>query len=460
MATSIVRNKLTAVLIGAAGMGISELYFRTANFLSNACNLGLGFSAIRKLSENFEDTSDVNRAHYVKLIRSWVMLTAALAFLLTLAFAPLLSHLAGASGQRVAGFMALAPMVALMILQGGELAVLKGLRRLRELAKSAVQATIITLFSTIGIYLWLGTAGILPVLIVAALVNLLTTLHYSTRYVPYRLSFGNWRFFKQGIPLVRLGMAYVVAGIASTGAELLVRYYFASIASEVEVGLYAAGLTLTVSYARMVFIAMDSDFFPQLSAVVENHISKNQLISRQTDVLILLITPFLLLFSLLLPVIVPLIYTGEFIVVVPMVNAALLYMFFKAAYLPTAYLPLAAGHPVTYMTMEIIYDAEMVVCVVAGYHLGGLTGAGIGLSVANLLDLLAIIAVYIPRYKLKLERNVVLRSLVQFLLLTLGLALSFTKLSLPVYGLRVGCLVLSAGITFYFLWHKSGFRLH
>ena len=125
-----------------------------------------------------------------------------------------------------------------------------------------------------------------------------------------------------------------------------------------------------------------------------------------------------------------------------------------------AYLPLAAGHPVTYITMEVIYDAEMVVCVVAGYHLGGLTGAGIGLSVANLLDLLAIIAVYIPRYKLKLERNVVLRSLVQFLLLTLGLALSFTKLSLPVYGLRVGCLVLSAGITFYFLWHKSGFRLH
>ena len=48
---SVVRGKFTAVLIGTGGMGLSDLYHRAAELVSNASNLGIAFSAVRRLAD-------------------------------------------------------------------------------------------------------------------------------------------------------------------------------------------------------------------------------------------------------------------------------------------------------------------------------------------------------------------------------------------------------------------------
>ena len=47
---AIVRNKITAVLLGLAGMGLIDNYNRTAEFLGASTNLGLSFSAVQHLA--------------------------------------------------------------------------------------------------------------------------------------------------------------------------------------------------------------------------------------------------------------------------------------------------------------------------------------------------------------------------------------------------------------------------
>ena len=47
----LVRNKITALLLGPAGMGLASLLNSSVNFISQATNLGIYFSAIKQISE-------------------------------------------------------------------------------------------------------------------------------------------------------------------------------------------------------------------------------------------------------------------------------------------------------------------------------------------------------------------------------------------------------------------------
>ena len=223
--------------------------------------------------------------------------------------------------------------------------------------------------------------------------------------------------------------------------------------------LYAAGLTLTVSYARMVFVAMDSDYFPRLSATTDP-IEMNRTVNRQIDVLVLFIAPFLIFFSLMLTFIVPLLYTSEFLQVVPMVLCAIFYMFFKAIYTPPAYLPLARGHAATYMVMELTYNVIFATLVIVGYRAGGLLGAGVALSVANFMDLLLIGTFYSKRYGFRFSADTMRRCLLQFTLLLCGVSAAWSKQAWLHWGVGGTVLVFSCAASLFLLKREGGFKFH
>ena len=176
-----------------------------------------------------------------------------------------------------------------------------------------------------------------------------------------------------------------------------------------------------MSYARLVFLAFDADYYPRLSAVNKDVAACNLTINRQINICLLLMTPLLLLIMPLLPFLIKLLYSENFLPVAPMVLLALPSMYFKAIYTPIAYLTLAKGHSTVYFFMEAAYNAFFVVAIAAGYHWGGLIGAGVGLTVANALDLLNLSIVYGRRYGFRFQRGTAALSLSHFLLLCLGL---------------------------------------
>lgn len=420
---SVVRNKAAAVLIGTVGMGLSDLYARTIELLANSTNFGLAVSGVRRLSVLHEAGDRRAVAHHVRLLRTWIFLAALLGALLTAALAPLVSLWMGGDLSHTGSVLLLAPAVALTTLTGGEIAVLRGIRRLKSIAVTSVLVAGCTLLIAVPLYLLWGLRSVTWVILLTTAATFAVQLAATWRSFPYRISPLRSRFVRSGLPLLRLGMGYIAAGICSSGAEMLVRTTLTRSAGGLQAaGLYAVGLTLTVSYARMVFVAMDADYFPRLSAACADRGRQNATVNAQIDVLVLLMTPLLLLLALCLPFLVRLLYSSEFLPVMPMVLAALPYMYFKAVYAPAAYLSLAHGDSVTYVVMEVLYDAVFIVAVVAGYRLGGLLGAGIGLSVANACDLCFIHLTYRRRYGLRLHRATLQLVVVQGLLLSVGLA--------------------------------------
>ena len=79
---NLLRNKIASTLLGAVGLGLIGLYNRTVQMFSDCTNLSLSYSAIRKLSDTYENATAEDLAHYVKVTRSIALLTGIVGMLL------------------------------------------------------------------------------------------------------------------------------------------------------------------------------------------------------------------------------------------------------------------------------------------------------------------------------------------------------------------------------------------
>ncbi len=450
----LVRNKIVAYLLGTEGMGLVSLFNSTINFISQSTNLGISFSAVRHISELFDEGDEARISHFVKVIRTWSLLTALLGMFVCVLAGPLLSNFTFSWGDHTLHFILLAPAVGLTAIAGGETAILKGCRRLKSLAAIQIYNIFTALLIAVPIYYFFGQTGIVPVIVLTAFSALLLTVWYSFRLYPYSIS-GATGLLGEGMEMVRLGVAFVLAGILGSGAEIVIRSYLNVHGDLDVVGLYNAGFMLTVTYAGMFFSAMETDYFPRLSAVAANRKAMCDTVNRQIEVSLLLVSPFLTFLIVFMPVVIPLLFTRNFLPVIGMAQVTVLSMYLKAVSLPMAYLQLAKGDSVGYLLLEGLYDVLLVVLVVFGFRHWGLLGTGIAVTLSYLVDFLIVYLYVYIRYKFSLSPSVLSLMMIQ---MPLGLAVygvSLSDSSLMNWGIGLLLSVVSLSVSLYILHQKT-----
>ena len=352
-------------------------------------------------------------------------------------------------------FMLLSPIVACLTISGAELAILKALRKLRELSVATLIGTLTTLLLTVPFYLLFGLRGIVPALVMSTLGAMLVNLSFSLRVQAWQARPFSLSTLRRGTEMIRLGLSYVLAGTVASAAEMAARAYIANHGSTAEVGLYSAGCILTVSYARLILMSMDADYFPRLSGIMGKRREMNRMINSQLEVCVLLMGPFLILFSLFLPLMIHLLFTEEFLAASSMALCAMFSMYFKAATAPIAYSSLAKGDSVVYFTMEFLYYVAFLLLIMLGHTLWGLPGCGIALSVANLFDLLLISTVYGVRYGFRFTGKALMIIVSQGVLLAAGLWMAAQQALSLKYGVGLPVLLLSGGLSLWMLHRET-----
>ena len=445
---SIVRNKFVAVLLGSVGLALIDIYNHAMNLLSNATQFGIPLTAVRSLSELQGQGCDHEKlASQVAVIRSWSLLTALAGMSLCLLLSPLISRLSFGDYSYTFQIALLSPVVAMLAISGAEIALLKAMRRLKTLALVTLAGALATLLATVPFYYVWGLGGIIPSLIISTLAAMLIQLNCTLRIFPWKANPFSRSTLGKGLDMIRLGISYILAGIVAAVAEMAVRSYIVNQGSLADEGLYCAGFVLTVSYARFVFVSMDADYFPRLSSICHDKEKMNHAVNSQMEVCMLLIAPFLILFVLLLPLIIHLLFSEKFMLAVPMALYAAFYMYFKAITTPVAYLSLARGDSVLYFTMEFLYYLVFVSLVIVGYRCWGLKGCGAALSLSNLFDLLLISSVYHVKYQFCFSSRSFLVGVLQAALLALAVTACIVAPAPYKYILVLPILALSSWIS-------------
>lgn len=383
---SIVRNKVVAVLLGTGGMGLISLFNATVKLVSDSTNLGLSMSAVRELSAAYEQGDEERLKHRIQIIRMWVALTAIAGMLLCILLSPLLNRFTFSWGNHTLHFIALSPTIAFLALAAGETAILKATRQLRQLALQSVYGVLGALLTSVPLFYVWREAAIVPAIVLAAAIQWVLVIFFSLRRYPLKFSFKQSRL-SEGYGMVRLGVAFVASGILASAADFIIRSYLSHAGDIQIVGLYNAGFMVTMTYGGMVFHAMETDYFPRLSGLTDSKSTFNCVVNRQIEMCLMAISPLLIAMTTLLPWLLPLLFSDEFLPVVNMMRGSILAMYMRAMTLPLEYIALARGNSRYYLIQEAVAALLFVVSVIVGYWLGGLTATGYALAVASLLEL-------------------------------------------------------------------------
>jgi O-antigen/teichoic acid export membrane protein len=318
----------------------------------------------------------------------------------------------------------------MIAITGGETAILKGMRSLGALAVIQVLAVVAALVISIPIYYFFGESGIVPVIVLMALATMLLTVRSSFRLMPFRIS-GAKGILGEGMEMVKLGVAFTLAAIIGSASEMLIRSYLNVVGDLDVLGLYNAGYMIAITYAGMVFSAMETDYFPRLSAVNRDVVATNYTVNRQMEVSLLIISPMLTALIVFLPVLIPLMFSNEFMPVIAMAQVSALAMFFKVLTLPVAYITLARGKSLVYLFLETSYFVVFVLLIIYGYEHWGLIGTGIAITVAHVFDYLMINGVAHWLYGYKMSSAVIRYGAIHILI---GLLAYFTTITVDGYA--------------------------
>jgi PST family polysaccharide transporter len=319
-----VRMKVIAALLGPAGIGLMGMLNALQTMGASIAGMGLDTSAVRQLSAGQDDPERSRIARWGVWTFAWPLAIAG--GLVMWLFRYELARLVlgdPAYGPWV-GWVAVG--VALTVLGIAQLAGVQSFRRLGDLARirlwSAFAAAVV---SIAAVWQW-GLAGIVVAVVATPLATALFALWYCRNLPPWQPG----RFPAQAVrvewrTLAALGVTVMI----TTGIGSLTQASVRSILAQ-RLGLDAAGF-FQASYAisslnlGIVLGAMVPEYYPRLCAAATRPREVESLLNHQLHVGLVLAAPALIAISVGAPILLTILYTGEF------TQAALLLRFQVAA---------------------------------------------------------------------------------------------------------------------------------
>ena len=437
----IIRVKFVAVLLGAKGVGISGLLNSPLELIISITGLGIAFSAVRDVSEAHAGANQTKVAKTIITLRRWSWFTGILGAVITLSFAPLISQWTFGDRSYTWAFVWLSVALLLRAISRGQSALLQGTRRLKEMAKAGVIGSVLGLITSIPLYYWFGIKGIVPAVITTCTTSLILSWHFS-RKVPVEKTEMTFReTYEAGIGIAKLGISMTIAGFIASFSTYVLNAFISNHGGIEQVGFYNSGWGVIAQYTGPIFAAMATDYFPRLSAIHNDNNKIKELVHQQADTALLVLAPLLALLMIMMPFVVRILYTPEFLPIVMFANLTILGMQFKVLSWSMGYVTLAKGNGKLFLTLEIVSGILYLLVNLLFFYLFGLNGLGISFIINYLTGML--LTYFVLKFKYEFGFPV---SLFRRLLITTGFViLSFLTMFIQsmLYRYIIGSIVIA-----------------
>ncbi len=421
----IIRSKIVAVLLGTSGYGFMGLLNAPIGFITNLTGLGISFSAVRDISAANETGDQVKLSTTLKTFRRWVWVTGILGMFTVIILSPWLSQWSFGNTEYAWAFILVSITLLINSVSGGQSAILRGTRKIKDTAKAGVWGATLGLITSIPLYYFYGMMGIVPAIIISAFTALFLSWHFSRRVKTVPVEVSCRESYQQGKQMVRLGVMMTLANLITSGVSYLVIAYIGNVGGMGEVGLYNAGWAITNQYTGLVFTAMGVDYFPRLSGIHHDNTKVKDAVNQQAEISILIIAPIMLLYLSSLPILIPLLYTKDFLSIIPFTQWVVIGMLFKAASWTMGFIILAKGENVLFFWTELIANVILLSCNIGGYYILGLEGLGVGFVVLYVLYFLFMLAICIKKYEFSFKKSFSQVFIIQLILCSLAFLIAY-----------------------------------
>lgn len=411
---SIIRSKIIALLLGPMGMGVLGLLTSTISFINQLTNLGLNTSAIKDLASAYSTGNETKLAVKVKVFRRVILITGIIGSLLTILLSPWLSELTFGNRDYTIAFIWISISIITLQLSSANFSIMQGLRKLKDLAKANVIGSLFGLIISIPLYYYLQLNGIVPALIISAILTFFVSVYYSKKTKLPKVIVSGPRVFLESKAMITMGFLISISGLITIGSSHIVRLYISNQSGIDQVGLYNAGFAIINTYVGIIFTAMATDYFPRLSAISSNNKLCRITINQQAEIAILILAPLIATFIIFVNWGIILLYSSQFVAINDMVIWAALGMFFKAISWSIGFLFLAKGASKLFFYNELIANVYILIFNICGYHFYGLTGLGLSFLIGYIIVFIQYFFIVKIKYEFSIDKNLIQLFSIQF----------------------------------------------
>lgn len=413
----IIKQKFIAILLGPTGMGISGLYSSATSLIQGLTSMGLASSAVKNVAEA-NGSGDFQRiSRVVTVLRKLVWVTGLLGMILVIALSPILSKSTFGNYDYTIPFIFLSVTLLLQQLSAGQSVVLRGMRRLKHMAKSSVLGSFFGLIISVPIYYFFGIDGIVPTLILSSITTLLLTWYFSKKIKIEKQKITPKQTFQEGKEMLKMGLVMSLNSILVSGVAYIVRIFIVRIGGTEEVGLYTAGFAIVNGYVGLIFTAMGTDYYPRLAGVNKDNQKCKYIINQQAEIAILIIAPIIMIFLLIAPYAITLLYSNKFTPITGFMQWAMLGMIFKAVSWAISFQFMAKQDMKTFAKNEFIANIIVLIANILGYYFWGLDGLGIAFILSYFIYLVIVYSVARNKYQFRFIYSLIKMFAIQLLLL-------------------------------------------
>jgi PST family polysaccharide transporter len=385
MLLSVVRSKAIALILGPSGTGFIGALQSSISLIHSLSSLGINNSAVRDISKSNLSNDPLQLSITIKTLRKAVIFTGLLGLILTLIFADYLSKFTFDTQEYSFEIRILSMAVFFNTIQGGQVALVQGMRRIKDLAKMSFYSSLLgTLVSLPFIYFY-KLDGVAYFLIAVAIGQYLISFYYARKIKIKNVKVSWLKAYEESKGMIKLGISFMGGSLVGAIVAYLIRVMIIRDLSLADAGIYQAAFTISGIYIGVILQAMGKDFYPRLTGVAFQPKKEAQLINEQTQVGMILAAPGLMFTLALAPLGIRILYSVEYIEAYPILQWMILGVFLRTISWPLGYFFVARAKGKIFFWTETVNWILQFVLVYFGLKLFGLEGTGIAFFILYII---------------------------------------------------------------------------
>lgn len=409
MLVGLIRNKIVALFLGPAGIGIQTLLMTTINTIIQITNLGVPQSGVRELAiqKNQEGKSKV-----ILSINYLSILLGALSVVLCLIFSRSLSLWVFKSPDYQFCFIIVSFAILFESIMAGEVAILQGFRDTKRLAISSLMGAIISLLVSVPLYYYWRIDAIPYALVIGSVIS--CGSYFFFRYNKIRPQ-RTYKYSELKNPIesiLKLGITLMVSNSFMSILVMALNLVIRRCGTLEDVGFYQAAYSCTYSFISILIAVLASDYYPRLSEKIDNKTETLSIINTQMSLFFYILMPIVALIVCFPHTIVNVLYTSTFGVIAFPVQIMGIALIFRVLWQIFSYVILAKGDRRAFLLIDAFLGNGMFFGGnIVGFLLFGLKGLSISYLVMSLFVMLLLLLYVKKQYKIEIPKTIVLYSL-------------------------------------------------
>jgi PST family polysaccharide transporter len=373
----IIRTKFLAILLGPSGIGLFGIYNSITDMVGTMAGMGINSSGVRQIAEAAATGSEEKIGRTIYAVRRVALFLGVFGMILLGLLSSPICQLTFGNTEYASAVILLSVIILLETVMNGQAALIQGMRRIGDLAKLHVLSAFFGTILSIPVLYALGQKGIVPFLIAASAMNILTSWWYARKIKVPRVQMSWGEIWTEVKPLFNLGFAIMASMLIGKGVMWLVSVLVTRRLGLEGFGLYQAAMTLSSIYVGFITDAMLKDYLPRLTAISNDNAACNELVNQQAEVGILLSAPGILATLTVAPIILQLFYTAKFIAAFEILRWQVLGSLLQVVSWPMHFLMEAKGRARLYLLINLSKSIVYLGLIWLGISYFGLNGAGI-----------------------------------------------------------------------------------